>query len=594
MAQTLFIAYCNTMSPIDAIWKACARLTVLQLTTIGSIRKCKHFDVHKETVQYKLNQICRLLAEHKVFAASGVKFLAHIIENCDIHQHVAPYMLMRAVFGTYDNLEEPQYLKIIHTGYILAAIIMLVPKHAALLKYVMARICEAQAKLGCVPSVEEYFDQINYRYLNRVAFPRVSISELLLCQLQYSLECKGFPAEIKAKLSNAVKTKTTTEPMQYLRVVYSYESGLPTKEQYENLIHAYTIGKQNAANLSKAVQLRWWSLVGCMENLSYRVAFNETTEMYKDEPLNLKEDRRVFKDLNLAYEAKMLRMLIASTKALQTFDSLLTKDNIESVRVEAEHGVRQLIQLATHLTLRQYRKEAMVAYTVLYSLSSKLNNEFGHFAALGYFAGNSRDYPERSRNSLRKIVQNNLEALVEVLKDRERLSFRKQSSLLVCLMNIGLYYMGQGNTDDGKEVLRFVEQMMTDFEAQFKIQYNNSVRMRLNTINLKLITKYDVHSPFPPIRLAEHILQSVKNMKYLTKMDAADLPIVLNEAMVFIARYCLARYDFDEIELIVQMLVKQSMRQGLVYSAAKLISMYALFDLYKEDRSSCLVSFNSI
>lgn len=487
-----------------------------------------------------------------------------------------------------------QYLRVIN---IMARPDFPGPKTDILLKPVLHHLCHNQNELEKMFDIADELEAMNWTYKKAIPISRIDNVQLLLQVLQYaSLNANTLKDNMQIMLINRIIELSTTidQRLNCLRALNTYLTIPMPQEVYEKLRALFTNMKQEQHSIPLKEKYRWYSIIATMEYTDYMRCYIETVEQNKSEPVDFKktENLRLFGQINLEKEASVVRKLQSS---LVWYSKFINKLGVEACKHEylweVEGALQHLRKIGEHLMLRMYREDAMNAYRWLFGLSRKIGDEFQQLQAIGYLSANSREYVSTdSQLSLDQIVEIGCEIFIRLLKIYDKLSPRKQRILCHFTMNVSLFYVESGKVSDAKELLRFTETMLNSMEAKMPDE-DVLVRIRYNSILFSLCTKFGLHCPFPPIRLAELVIKSSVKLRTINADEMTLWPILLFESLHDITRYSLARFDFEEGELCMAILFKMALRAECAYKSALLLSLWALLDLYKENETSFSVSY---
>lgn len=571
-------------------------------------------------------KICKSRCEWTLHYLKGVQYASDAIELIRLmathipalRQHLPDTIFFFFLFRASSELlsadsDSATLENCIRFGY-LAAIEKLAATDETGCEQIMKHICTVQIRLGQLLPIEQYLEnEIAWKFGVYLLVPRINVGELLLFQLRHVIDFhSSFPQPLLEQLIGLAVDAIDVErnPLKALAVLYNFEDQLPSDEMHERLCRIYALASADAAAKhsasSAAEQIQWNSLVATWHTIQYLREFSLISNKHKNLKFELVDMANkksgvadhndgaagIFSDCNLGHEMRLVERLVDAVQAYKRFNKLLLSNAATKnfYRFECECAVRNLRKCAQHLTVRQYRREAMISYTVLYSLADRCDDRFGRIAAISYFAANVRDYPtdRRSRETLAQLIDYNHRSLVEQLQARGKLSLRKRNALFQCLLSIGLYYAQQGRQMDATKLLDCVDKMLIG-EEQPDANGLSIVRMRYNSVIMEMVGRYGLYCSMAPIQLAEMILFSVRHLQKVTAEDSILIPIILHEILDYVGHYCLERYDFSFVESLALMLLKLAFRMGLAYKAAKLLSFCALCNLYFEDDENCLV-----
>lgn len=575
-------------------------LCVQNILEVEKLNNCQALSIYKTRCAMNIsNLLVFFYNSSQLYASYGIHMIQMILETFQKHTNISHtnYLPGNSIFKYLQTFYEcdaaADVKQTIRIGYLNGIFILQSqPLDEQKMKLAMYNLCTIQSKLTEIIPIRTYLEEINWKYMGVVDIPSIELIDLLLQQLYYA--SSSWNVQLKLKLIEHIFAEKSSTPAKCLQCLYAFDDQIPTTEIIMKLKDYYAMTKKSAEHLQGDDMTKWYSISATMYTLEYLYEFIEISKKYKNQQLHLKAPETVFRDLNVNIETKMFQKLVGAIKSYRKFiANLNAKTCMTTFKIEIEHGLIYLRKVALHLTVRDFFKEAMAAYMALYTLAQKADDKFGKIHAVSYFAANSRDYPVDRKNpaTLDAIISHSSEILVATLTTRKTLSFRKQCHILYCMINIALYTMEQGKTEEAQNLMEFADTMLVDMEQQFTMAESNAPRIRYYSVLLIFITKHNVNSPFAPILFAEYILTACKSIQYVLAEDSIIFPIQLYETMIHVTEYSLSRYDYVEIEVILQMLLKLAMRMGLALKMAKLLALNGLVDLYKEDYENCVVYF---
>lgn len=469
-----------------------------------------------------------------------------------------------------------------------------------LLNQALMSICQIQNQIPHFYDIYAKLEAMNWTYMNAIPIQRIDEVKLLVQVIKFSSINAGVLTEYKqAIIIQRVFERATTISQDLCALRISNQYPLPTQPSTavgQELRNRFNAMKKRQHLIPLEDKYRWYSIVANMEFLDYIQRSNEDLITCKTEAFEFRQPDsfRLLRTHNISHEAslvhRMQSALIWLSKLVAKMNPLLCQGEYAW---EVHNALLSLRAIGEHLALRLYSEDAMNAYRLLERLAVKASNDLAHIQAISYFAANSTEYIYvDSKSNLDQIISIGTETMMRMIKSYEKLSMRKRRATLYCMMNVALYYVSTGRVKDGKDLLRYAENLLVKLEEGMALSAGEDslARIRYNSILLLLITRYDMDSPFPPIRLVETVIKACYAVRGVTHDENLLLPTIVYDTLWDLTRYLMARFDVQEIEILMGFCLKLSGRSGSAFKSAQLLVMWALVDLCKESGEDCEVS----
>lgn len=568
------------------------------ILAVDTLYNCQAQSLYKSRCTTNLlNLMIFFFNSSKVYASFGIHSIKLIIETFSNHPNIlrSDYMqdisIFKYLYAFFESDASSNSKESVLIGYLYAIFLMTASTFdEQKIKLTMHNLCTQQSKLTELVPIRSYLEENDWKYMGVINIPKIQLVDLLLLQLQHGTSSWTITLALIENIFN----ENSNTPIKCLTCIYAFEDQVPPAEIIIKLQYFYSVVKKSSEQMNDVDLAKWHSLSATLSTLEYLNEFLLTSEKYKNHQIDLKSPENIFRELNVNVETKLFKKLTGAIKEYRKFICYINSIKCTAaLQMEINHALIYLRKIAQHLTVRNLFKEAMAAYMSLYTLAQTVNNKFGKIHAVTYFACNSRDYPIDHNNpgTLNNLISQSNEMLVTALSKRKSFSCRKQCYILYCMINIALYTMEQNKMEEAQMLMEFVDTMITEMEQQFSISASGVLRIRYYNVLLIFVTKYNIDSSFAPILFAEYILKACKTVHYVLPEDSIIFPIQLNETIVHIAEYMLSRYDYVDIDVFIQMLLKLAMRMGLSFKMAKLLALSGLIDLYKEDYENFEVTF---
>lgn len=569
--------------------------------------ECPNLKFWKQTIKLQIAQTLKL-SHHPQGTEALSGLLMHICVHYTrlptLNEYLAPEIFYQTLSdcASVGNLNGASTIlsHYLHAIWIMERADSLSTPAAERLNSALAGICKQQSKIDQYYDIHAELESMNWLYMNAFPIPRIDEIKLLVQVVQYaSMKAGALTESMQAAFIHRIltKAKTVSQNFYALRIANKYGTViLPSPNVSQALHERFTAMKMHQKQIPVVDKYRWYSIIANMEFLDYmeRVGAYTTENRFTTFEFKDPASFHVMSKHNISSEASLVHR---AQSALIWWSKLVAKFELPQCHAEyaweVDCALQNLRTMGEHMALRLYREEAMNAYRLLHRLARSANNDFAVIQAISYFAANSQEYIESdSKANLDLKVLQGSETMMRAIKSYNTLSSRKQRWIMYCMMNVALYYVSTDRMKEGKELLRYVENLLQKLDTDTKLGERNELlaRVRYNSILLSLITRYDMESPFPPIRLAETVLKSCTSVRGVGLDEVSLLPMIVYDTLWDLTRYLIARFDVSEADTLLAFCLKLSGRAGSAFKSAQLLVMWAMVELCKENGDGCEVS----
>lgn len=420
-----------------------------------------------------------------------------------------------------------------------------------------------------------------------------------------------FPIDFNNKIIDQILKLCagSTMPEKYLRFAYHTDNFAydTFHERIQAELNRVNFNRKNGEYIQNRL------IVGTFKFMEYSHELLANAAKYKHISVSEEISRKqssVFEEQNLKFEIKHYNMLLCAKESFINFiDYYLQLKESERDRYGDEMLclLSRTKILARNFTMRDYPTDAIELYDSLFKLAKEKKDDFGIISACSYFAEYSNDFQTHFKGTmdLSKILEQCYTLLVKHLENLTKLSLRKQNEVFYCLLNIAVYYLNINRINDAKKLLQFVHlkigpcEMVTksskkssknDSGDASKMQYE-AVRVKYYSVLFSMIIKHKQNSSFSLVNFAEFILYYIRANIHMTADDTINVPNILFNTIPAIVMCGLNRYDLNELgESLLSVLLKFSIRTGLVRRSIKTLIMIILAQLYSENCKGCEVT----
>lgn len=448
----------------------------------------------------------------------------------------------------------------------------------------------------------------NLRLPSNLDYIDISLIYLKLANLYIT-----FPMDFNNKIIDQILKAAAIKPNPLKNLRFIFYTDNITYDCFHERIQTELKRVNKQELISESLERKL--LIGAFRFAEYLSVLNANTTKYKHISISEEISRKqssLFEEQNLNFEIIQYKMLLRVKRSFNDFLQYyfaLKADDCARYHDEIQYLLVRTKLLARHFNLREYPTDALETYAILFKLAKLKNDEFGIITACSYFAENSREFESRFANDmdLSKMLEHCYTLLVNHLQNLSKLSLRKQNEIFYCLLNISLYYLSINRINDAKKLLQFVHLTIgpcemvtkcskhskndkTENTDENKMQYE-AVRIKYYSVLFVMIIKYNQTSSFSLTNFAEFIMYYVRSKINMTADDTINVPNILFNTIPEIITCGLNRYDLNEIgESLLTVLLKFSIRMGLIRRSIKTLIMIGLVNLFAENFKGCEVS----
>lgn len=474
-------------------------------------------------------------------------------------------------------------------------------------------IWDLECKRTEVFDIDGYLNSVQYS-LNGLPVPRLPVAELPLHLLHFGF-VRANAAPLRDSLAEHILSIVPDEqPLQALRVSSGFIGNQLEPAVYDRLRKAYARAKQQQLNFAASAELkrRWYVTVANMEAIEFVHVANaqqeRATNAIPDKSVDFKDPTKmlVFRNcVNLGQETMLLRRVQSALRWYGKFVGKLAATEADRVLYSFEICCMMLAlnHIGDLCAMRSHRVEAWRAFRVQLALShiggTVAGGQVARLLSITYMAWNSADCTmadreddstgdgagaEQAMAALSAEVQSCAdEALCPMIEQITTLSRRRQGTAVCCLLSIALFHAERRSAAEAQEMLGLGERLICGMEERFEMPVNNHFRIRYYAVLLKMITRLSLRCAMPPIVLAESVLRMCHTLAWHNSDNVQAFHNLLLDVLWDVTLYCVARYDFGEVYWVLQMLLKLCVRRALALTSGRLLALWALVELYKEN-----------